>query len=770
MSSHRIHACLSFTALVLIALPLFLAAGKLAAEENTQPLHGRVRDSQGLAVARATVTVKETGDAVVTDNDGAFTVQAPNRASLHLVFSAPGYFLQTVMLSSQYPTEIEVVLARSVLVKEEVSVTAPRLDIPLAQNPAAMSIVPSDALDSMPRTVAAEEALAPVPGMKIDNQANQERVHVSIRGQGILSEHGVRGIEVLLDGVPLADPSGFVSDLFDVDWANVQEITVMRGPVASLYGGGSSGGVIDIATRTATGQPHATFAALGGSNDFYKGHADYSRRIANMPLFLSAARAASAGYRVHTSFYGDNVSGKFSLNTSHRLQLNFLALGTGYFNQNPEGLNLSQVQQDPRQANPDALTYNEYQKTKRGTGGITGLWTPTEHQRVSFTALGRYTHYDESVPSSVDHQDTGATGGLAQYDAEVAKGRVVHHFSLGVDQDGQWTNDFRHPNLGGGTQTPELLANQDITEKRSAGFAAERLELGSKWSVLANARWDHIGNLVKDHLKADGLDLSGERTFNRATGRVGLTFSPKSNIGFYAAWGQGFLPPATEELYANPDALGGFNVHLKPATSWGVEGGVRGAIRNNVYYQASFFHLDTANDFERYRIASRPLETFYGNAGKTSRYGFESELRWTPISRMVITGAYTYSHFIYTNYDSSVYPGDLTGNRLPNSPNHQVFLESTLELPKGLRASINTQAYSRAYIDPTNAASIGGYDLLNARLSRQGRCGKFTCELSIFGRNLAATHYIAFTEPDPDGNSYQPGTLRELFGGLTFHF
>ena len=760
--------CLSF--LAFIVLSALLVASKSAAEESTNHIHGIVRNSQGIAVAGVKVAIKETGAVALSDDKGTFTLAAPNAATLHLAFTAPGYFLQTLTLAPGQPPEVEIYLTRTVLVKEQVSVTAPRLEIPMAQNPAAMSIVASEALNIMPRTVAAEEVLAPVPGVKVDNQANQERVHISIRGQGILTESGLRGIEVLLDGLPLSDPSGFVPDLFDVDWANVQEVTVVRGPVASLYGGGSSGGVIEIATRTAGAQPHGTFAGSGGSNDFYKGHADYSRRIGNEAVYLSAGRAASAGYRVHTSFYGDNLSGKVSVNARPGLQLNFMALGTGYFNQNPEGLNLAQVQEDPHQPNPDALTYNEYQKTKRGTGGMTGHWAFTEQQSLSFTALGRYTHYDESVPSSVDHQDIGSFGGAAQYDAKLKSGSAVHHLSAGVDLDGQMTNDYRHPNLGGGEQTPELLSNQDITEKRTAGFAAERVELGAKWSLLANARWDHMSNVAADHLKSNGLDLSGERTFDRASGRAGVTFNPRNDVGFYASWGQGFLPPATEELYANPDALGGFNVHLKPATSWGVEGGIRGTIRSSAFYDASVFRLDTANDFERYRIDSRPLETFYGNAGNTSRYGFESELRWTPIRRLILSGAYTYSHFVYSKYDSSVYPGDLVNNWLPNSPNHQVYVATTLELPLGLVASINTQAFSRAFIDPTNATYIDGYDLLNARVSRQGRCGKLTCELSLSGRNLAATNYIAFTEPDPDGNSYQPGPRREFFGGLEIHF
>ena len=41
--------------------------------------------------------------------------------------------------------------------------------------------------------------------------------------------------------------------------------------------------------------------------------------------------------------------------------------------------------------------------------------------------------------------------------------------------------------------------------------------------------------------------------------------------------------------------------------------------------------------------------------------------------------------------------------------------------------------------------------------------GKFNGELSFSVRNLTDEKYIAFTEPDPDGNSYQPGPGREFF-------
>ena len=108
--------------------------------------------------------------------------------------------------------------------KIEITVTAPRVEIPLKKNPAATTVVETPILQTMPRTIGIDEVMKLVPGVKVDNQADGERVHLSIRGEGILTERGTRGIKTLVDGIPLNDPSGYVSDFFDVDWATVRRV------------------------------------------------------------------------------------------------------------------------------------------------------------------------------------------------------------------------------------------------------------------------------------------------------------------------------------------------------------------------------------------------------------------------------------------------------------------------------------------------------------------------------------------------------------------
>lgn len=727
----------------------------------------------GQPLKNVSVKAPELGLTTFTDEQGHFTLEGKSGSGpVLLVVDAPGYYAQNVTYRpSSEPAILEVTLTPRTVVRQEVSVVASRLDIPLAVNPAATTVVVPVVFDTMPRGVGAEEALAGVPGVKVDNQANGERVHMSIRGQGILSEHGLRGIQVLLDGIPLNDPTGFAPDLFDVDWNGVQEMQVVRGPVAVLYGGGSAGGVIDIRTGEPTEITHGGFWSTGGSNAFYKARADLSGISGGVAYSLALARTVGDGYRDHSAFWGDNVSGRFGFAPTSRLHLNAVLLGTGYFNQNPEGLSLVWLQENRRQANPDSLTYNEYQKTRRFTGGVTGDWITSDRQHLAFTFFVRHTRYDEPVPSFIDHRTYTAPGGSLQYHIESGKGFFKNYFSVGSDLDRQSIDESIEPNLGLCSGRPlTICALQTITQNRAAGYMMDRVGLGSRWTIFVSGRWDHIGNQLQDNLKLNGTDLSGDQTFQRGTARVGVSWSPRKEITLYSSWGQGFLPPATEELEANPNAIGGFNMGLKPATSSGEEVGARGSFGDHFFYDTAFFHLSTNNDFERYRVDERPLETFYGNAGQSSRYGLETSLRWLALHRLALSGAYTYSHFTYDSYNSLTYLGNLAGNFLPNCPAHQIYADALFSLPGTVSLDVNSLVLSRAYIDPTNAAWIGGYGLLNARISKGWQRKRYTGTIFASGRNLTAKQYIAFTEPDPGGNSYQPGAERELFGGLEIRF
>ncbi len=260
--------------------------------------------------------------------------------------------------------------------KVEITVTAPRVEIPLKKNPAATTVVETAILRTMPRTIAIDEVLKLVPGVKVDNQADGERVHLSIRGEGILTERGTRGIKTLVDGIPLNDPSGYVSDFYDVDWIAVRRIEVLRGPAAAFYGSGSSGGIINILTRDGGPDPVSAGAGLvRGAFGLKKGFAEVGGTAGLMNYSLTGSMLSGDGYRDWSAYKGDNARGKFAFTLSPKIKVTAILGWTDFYNQNPEGPQPGLVQLQPESPPPAGQPRFRQQERvpeeQRGTGGVT---------------------------------------------------------------------------------------------------------------------------------------------------------------------------------------------------------------------------------------------------------------------------------------------------------------------------------------------------------------------------------------------------------------
>jgi iron complex outermembrane receptor protein len=254
-------------------------------------------------------------------------------------------------------------------------------------------------------------------------------------------------------------------------------------------------------------------------------------------------------------------------------------------------------------------------------------------------------------------------------------------------------------------------------------------------------------------------------------------------VNFFANWGQGFLPPATDELLNNPNSWGGFNKNLTFATSNSYDIGLRGALmKNNLYYDLSGFYETTNNDFDRFRIPvpGRNLMDFYRNVGSTRRIGLEFYGAYFPVKDLELQIAYTYSNFKYTNStpiqivmdDTTDLRSITNGKYLPNSPMHQLYVDLQYTFMPGLSAGVGAEMYSKAYIDGANIESeaVPAYTLLDARINYELPVKSIAAEISLSGKNLADIKYVAFSEPDPSGNSYQAGAGRELFASFRIRF
>ena len=169
-----------------VFIVIFYLVLSLSAHLTAADLKGRVIDMNRLPLEQVKIFIApEETRFRFTDAGGNFSFPLPaGRESITLVFRKNGYHEEKRQLDlSEALEELEIVLTPLARIRETAVVTAGRMDIDLVRSPWMTSVIGEETLKLMPGAIAADEALKSLPGIKIDNQANGQRVHLSIRGQ-----------------------------------------------------------------------------------------------------------------------------------------------------------------------------------------------------------------------------------------------------------------------------------------------------------------------------------------------------------------------------------------------------------------------------------------------------------------------------------------------------------------------------------------------------------------------------------------------------------
>ena len=138
---------------------------------------------------------------------------------------------------------------------DEIIVSATRMESAVADVARSISVVEKDRIQNATQLVGLDEVLSAVPGLYMQNRYNfSQDLRVALRGFGVLSSFGIRGIKILVDGIPETVPDG-QAQVASIDPGSAQRIEVLRGPASSLYGN-ASGGVISIISEIGDAEPY----------------------------------------------------------------------------------------------------------------------------------------------------------------------------------------------------------------------------------------------------------------------------------------------------------------------------------------------------------------------------------------------------------------------------------------------------------------------------------------------------------------------------------
>lgn len=558
----------------------------------------------------------------------------------------------------------------------------------------------------------------------------------------------VRGFpaEVYLDGLPLFagnqqayDPTGMVG---------IASIAVLKGPSATLYGGGLGtplGGLINIQSERPDPAASSGYAALrAGSFSTWNPYADL-----NLPLSPKVAARISAEYQRDDSWIDKLHGQRWSLQPSLLFQLapDTDLLLQGQFNRR-RSLEYSGLPADaalagtvdrdafPGAPNGQPLTSND---TRMGTATLRHAFS----DRVKLTVTARY------FRGKVDESGSFVYPGLAATDT-LAPDYDVFPVSM-VNRTKEATLDANlaaKVDLLGGTHTLLGGINYDWTSFYSGmglfisdspagtiNLANPRYDLTYTPQLPVNSytddRFTTVAAYVQDQATYGRLHMTGglrltslkfvensnigvanDKTYTHVSPRFGATFDVASGVAVFAGYATAFRAPFGFIGLATP----------KPETSANVEGGLKLSLPSSGLSGTVALFRQTRKEVA---VSDPGNVGYFIQSGRQRARGLEMDMVWEPVPAFSLLANYAHTN----TQDEGSSPGDRIA-RVPDNSGRIAARYRLLDGPaNGLAFGAGITAFSSRELTLPNTVAIPGYATIDAQAAYT--FGRFTLGLAL---------------------------------------
>jgi iron complex outermembrane receptor protein len=494
-----------FAAMVVALVP------SVGSAQTSGSISGLVRDSLGGAIPGATVRVinEVTGVAQETVSDGEGNYQVTDLApGLYRVEATLDGFEPAVsrgVVDGRQVATINVTLTPARLT-EGVVVTARRVEEAVQEVPIPVSVLTGELVQSAGAfNVNRVKELIPTVQFYSSNPRNSA---VTIRGIGSpfgLTNDGIEpGVGLYIDGVFYARPAAATLDFLDV-----AQVEVLRGPQGTLFGKNTTAGAINVTSRRPNFTPEANAEVAYGSYDFVQTKASVSGPLGNKV----AARVSFSGTGREGFIY--NTKTQSETNTLNNLGFRGQVLIA------PTKSVAVNASVDHTRQRPDGYA--------QVVAGVAPTLRPANRQYAqiaadlaytppSFNAFDRLTDTDTSWQSN---QDLG--GGSVTIDWTVGRGRLtsatayrywnwdpsndrdfiglpVTSISAAPSKQNQWTQEVRYAgaisprlNVVTGVFAFKQALDSNSSFKQEQGSAAARFLLAPTPAALTPGLLDGYG-------------------------------------------------------------------------------------------------------------------------------------------------------------------------------------------------------------------------------------------------------------------------------------
>ncbi|HET7672687.1 MAG TPA: TonB-dependent receptor [Burkholderiales bacterium] len=597
---------------------------------------------------------------------------------------------------------------------DAVVVTATRAPQPALEIPASIDRIYGDEIREDRAQVNLSESLGRVPGIAVQNRQNYAQdLQIQSRGFGARSTFGVRGIRLIADGIPATMPDG-QGQAATFSLSSAERIEVLRGPFSALYGN-SAGGVIAVETADGPQVPTAEASLLLGSFATWRTGLKFGAPRG----IVDVSRFKTDGYREHSAAVRDHLNAKLKLGSLTLVANSLRQPDT----EDPLGLTRAQMEQDPRQATPEALTFDTKKSVSQdqvgatwrraaGAGRLEVMGYVGQRTVEQFLAIPVGTQSAATHSGGVIDLDRNYGGGALRWSGDVGAVRL----SAGIEYDAMYERRRGFINNNGAIGA--LKRDEDNSVASADVYTQAEWRFAERWALHGGARASRVAFRSEDYYTAANADDSGGRVYKAVTPVAGLLYKVNPRTSIYGNVGRGFETPTFLEL-AYRSSGSGLNFDLNASRSRHLELGVKTVLPQRARLSAAVYDIDTSNEIVVER--NQGGRATFKNVGHTDRRGLELGAETLLPGRWNVRAAYTHLQATFREgFDTviGVFPNNApvrvpAGARLPGVPRNQLFGELRYRQAP-FHAVLETLYRSRAAVNDPNTDYAGASTVWNA--------------------------------------------------------
>ncbi|WP_379963090.1 TonB-dependent receptor [Epilithonimonas sp. UC225_85] len=621
-----------------------------------------------------------------------------------------------------------------------------------------------------------DQTLNTMTGVQVEKRTNFGGQRIVLRGYGNDQKFNNWGIKMYLNNIPLTGADG-VTILDDVNFGLINQIEVIKGPAATLYGGGSGGAVRfyikpELQNGTSVSQQFNT-----GSFGLFQTSTSLSDVGDNHSITANYGHIGSDGYRPNgksiKNFY--NITGEFKVNEKQKITL--LASQSNSLEQVSGQISYDDYYNGIDNGNFAYIRRGAKTKFVTTRVGIGHIWDITKNFNNNTTLFYTGTTSDRIAAGANETYSAPNYGfrSVFNFNKDWVNFKSQTEFGVEIQQSRSLISNYRYKSVKI-TEEPVLRPLYDgsyfkYINNQSNYFAVEKLTY-KPWNVmlLAGMSLSQISYNRSDLLAMPGLfvingvdlykkNLSFDKKFNLvATPHFAIQKTWKNQI-FNLSYSEGYNAPTSATAFIS--GLNETNDNLLAEKAKMLDFSIQGLLANtSIDYQFSLFSITIKDKLTQLRATMNNTEntpySYWANTGDQENKGLEMSVGYVYkpmnsfLSRIQPFANYTYNDFKYSKFNTYLKEHGQAADvmnydqkSVVGIPKTKLSLGFDFDTRFGLYLQNTYNYIGSVYTDFANENKVRSFALLNSKIGYRRSIYKFDLDVFVIGNNL--TNQVNYT-------------------------